>query len=61
MSLFTKKESIILKSELQKDAYIEKLEKAHVDYDVVEDRDTVFSDKMTYIIRVRTADLKKVG
>ena len=29
MSLFTKKETIILKTEQQKDAYIDRLEKAH--------------------------------
>jgi len=61
MSLFSRKKSIIMKSEQQKDAYIEKLENAHVDYDVFEDQDALFSREVTYIIRVRTADLKKVG
>ncbi len=61
MSLFSKKETIILKTEQQKDAYIDRLEKAHVEYDIFEDRDTVYSRDVSYIIRVKTADLKKVS
>ena len=61
MSLFNRKETIVLKSEQQKDAYIELLEKAHVDYDVFEDRDTIFSRDVSYIVRVKTSDLKKVS
>ena len=61
MSLFSRKETIILKSEQQKDAYIERLEKAHVDYDVFEDRDTVYSRDVTYMIRIKASDLKKVS
>ena len=61
MNLFTKKETVILKTEQQKDAFIEKLEKAHVDYDVTEDRVSVFSDKMNFYIRLKADDLKKVS
>ncbi len=61
MSLFNKKETIILKTEQQKDAYIDRLEKAHVEYDIFEDRDTVYSRDVSYIIRVKPADLKKVS
>ena len=61
MSLFTKKETVVLKTEQQKDAFIEKLEKAHVDYDVSEDRVSVFSDKMNFYIRLKADDLKKVS
>lgn len=61
MSLFNKKETIILKSEQQKDAYIERLENARVDYDVFEDRETLYSRDVTYIIRVKASDLKKVS
>ena len=61
MSLFTRKETIILKTEQQKDAYIERLENAHVDYDVFEERDSVYTRDVTYIIRVKAADLKKVS
>ena len=61
MSLFNRKETIVLKSEQQKDAYIERLEKAHVDYDVFEDRDTIFSRDVSYIVCVKTSDLKKVS
>ena len=61
MSLFNKKETIVLKSEQQKDAYIERLEKAHVEYDAFEDRDTIYSRDVSYIIRVKASDLKKVS
>lgn len=61
MSLFTKKEMIILKTEQQKDAYIDRLEKAHVDYDVREEREDIYSREVTYIISVRAEDLKKVS
>ena len=43
MSLFGKKETVVLKSEQQKDAYIERLEKAHVEYDVFEDMVRLFT------------------
>ena len=36
MTLFTKKEKIFLNSEQQRDDFIEKLDKAHVDYNVRE-------------------------
>lgn len=60
MTLFTKKERIILDSELQRDDFIEKLDKAHVDYDVREDQASVFSSKVDYIFSIKAADLKKV-
>ena len=60
MTLFTKKEKIIFNSELQRDDFIEKLDKAHVDYDVREDKTSVFSEKVTYIFSIRATDLKKV-
>ncbi len=61
MSLFSRKETIVLKSEQQKDAYLEKLENAHVDYDVYEDRETFYSRDVSYIVRVKASDLKKVS
>jgi len=61
MSLFNRKETIVLKSEQQKDAYIERLEKAHVEYDVFEDRDTIYRRDFSYIIRIKASDLKKVS
>ncbi len=60
MTLFSKKEKIILNSELQRDDFIEKLDKAHVDYDVREDKASLFSGKIAYIFCIKTADLKKV-
>lgn len=60
MTLFSKKEKIILNSELQRDDFIEKLDKAHVDYDVREDKVSVFSGKIACIFSIKTADLKKV-
>ena len=61
MSLFNRRETVVFKSEQQKDAYIERLEKAHVEYDVREDRDTIYSRDVSYIIRVKASDLKKVS
>lgn len=61
MSLFSKKETIVFMSEQQKDAYIEKLQNAHVDFDVLESRENVYSSKVAYLIRVNAADLKKVS
>ena len=61
MHLFTRKETVVLKTDQQKDAFIEKLEKAHVDYDVSEDRVPVFSDKTNFYIRLKADDLKKVS
>ncbi len=60
MNMFTKKEKIILRSEQQKDVLIEKLESAHIEYDIREDKDSVFNNHMTYIVRVPAADFKKV-
>jgi hypothetical protein len=60
MTLFTRKEKIILNSEQQRDDLIEKLDKAHVEYDVREDKASMFGGKVAYIFRVKTADLKKV-
>ncbi len=60
MSIFSKKEKIVLFSEQQKDQMIEKLEKAHIEYDVRENKESVFSNKVSYILRVNQADLKKV-
>ena len=61
MSLFDRKQKIILKTEQQKDAYIDRLEKAHIEYDIHEERDTVYSRDVSYIIRVKAADLQKVS
>ena len=60
MTLFDKKEKIILNSELQRDEFIEKLDRAHVRYDVKEDTKSMFGGKNTYIFRVNAEDLKKV-
>ncbi|MCR5733497.1 MAG: hypothetical protein K6G22_02720 [Lachnospiraceae bacterium] len=60
MKLFSKKEKIVLRSEHQKDNFIEKLENAHIDYDIREDKDSVYSNHTTYIIRIEAADMKKV-
>ena len=61
MSLFDRKQKIILKTEQQKDAYIDRLEKAHIEYDIHEERDTVYSRDVSYIIRVKAADLQMVS
>ena len=43
MNLFHKTTQVVLRSEEQRDEYIEKLQKAHVDYRVFEDQETVYS------------------
>lgn len=45
----------------QRDAFIERLEKAHVAYDVKEDRDSIYSQDLTFYIRVKAEDLRKVS
>jgi hypothetical protein len=60
MTLFTKKEKIILNSEQQRDDFIEKLDKAHVNYNVREDKSSMFSGTVAYIFSLKAADLKKV-
>ena len=60
MSLFGKKETITLYSEQQKDDYIEKLDQAHIIYDLREKKDGSFENRITYVIRVKADDLKKV-
>ena len=61
MSLFTRKESLVFKTEQQRDAYIERLDAAHVKYEVSENRDNVFRNDVNYIIRLAASDLKKVS
>jgi hypothetical protein len=56
MKFFSKKEKIILRSEQQKDDFIEKLDRVHVDYDIRKEKDST----STYIIRIEAADMKKV-
>lgn len=60
MKLFSKKEKIILRSEQHKDDFIEMLENAHIDFDIHEDKDSVSNNHPTYIVRIETADMKKV-
>ena len=60
MNIFTKKEKIVLRSEQQKDDFIERLEKAHVDYDIHEDKENSFGNDIAYIVRIPAADMKKV-
>lgn len=60
MKLFSRKEKVVLRSEQQKDDFIEKLEKAHIAYDIREDADSMASNHVTYIVRVDASELKKV-
>lgn len=60
MKLFSKKEKIILRSEQQKDDFIEKLENAHIKYDIRESADSASNNHPTYIVRVEASDMKKV-
>ena len=61
MSPLKKKATISLKTRQQKDAYIERLDQAHVDYDVTVKRDGIFIRDVSYIITLKASDLKKVS
>lgn len=60
MKLFRKKEKIMIRSEQQKVELIDKLEKAHIEYDIRMDRDNSPDDTLQYVIRVYAEDLPKV-
>ncbi len=60
MRLFAKKEKIFITSEQQREEYVEKLENAHVYYDIREDKDAVSSGHPMYILRMYSEDLSKV-
>ncbi|MBR6165225.1 MAG: hypothetical protein IKQ45_04795 [Clostridia bacterium] len=61
MSLFNRKETLILKTGQQRDACIERLDAARVEYEVVENKENIYSRDVDHIIRVSAADLKKVS
>ena len=61
MSLFQKMDKVVLRSEGQRDAFIEKLQKAHIEYRIQEVQDSVFSHKTRYIVHVSAADLMKLS
>lgn len=60
MKLFSKKEKIIVRSEQQKEDLIAKLESAHIDYDIREDKDSFSNGHSTYIVRINAADMSKI-
>ena len=64
MWLFEKKEekeTLTMQTEQQKDAFIERLESAHVSYEIREHHGDMYGKDTTYTIRVKAADLKKVS
>ncbi len=61
MSLFARKETLVFKTEQQRDAYIEKLDAAHVKFEVKTIGDKVYSRDVVYTLRVSASDLKKVS
>lgn len=61
MSLFNRKETLVFKTEQQRDTYIERLDAAHIEYEVLENRDDFYSRDVDYIVRVAASDLKKVS
>ncbi len=60
MKLFRKKEKITFWTEEEKLAFVEKLEKAHIEYDLREDRDVVAGEHAAYVFRLYAEDLPKV-
>ena len=61
MNLFHKTTQVVLRSEEQRDEYIERLQKAHVEYRVFEDQENVYSKDKRFIFRINAADLRKVS
>ncbi len=61
MHLFGKTEKMVLTSNTQRDAFIEKLQNAHVRYRVFEVGDSIYDRKKYYIIRFSEAGLRKAG
>ena len=61
MKLFHKTTQVVLRSEEQRDEYIEKLQKTHVDYRVFEGQNTVHTRDKRFIVRINSEDLKKVS
>lgn len=61
MSLFTRKKTLVFKTEQQRDAYIEKLDAAHVEFEVLTVGENIYSKDLDYVIRVSASDLKKVS
>ena len=59
MKLFHKTTQVVLRSEEQRDEYIEKLQKAHVDYRVFEGQNTVHTRDKRFIVRMNAEDMKK--
>jgi len=60
MKLFRKKTKIVLRSLQQKESMVEKLENAHIAYDLREDRDDMYGEHPTFVIRVYADDYAKV-
>ncbi|MCR5107624.1 MAG: hypothetical protein K6B28_05620 [Lachnospiraceae bacterium] len=60
MKLFNRKEKIILRSEQQKDDFIEKLDRSNINYDIREEKKCVSDNNPIYIIRINADDMKKV-
>ncbi len=54
-------ETLVMKTEQQKDAFIDRLESAHVSFEVREHHGDMYGRNTFYTIRVNTADLKKVS
>ncbi len=61
MKLFSRKKTIILRSEQQKEEFIEKLENAHAKYELKPDRDSVYNNHPSYIVSISASELAKVG
>ena len=58
---FQQERNAHFKTVQQRDAYIERLDAARVEYEVLENRDNIYSRDVDYIIRVAASDLKKVS
>ncbi len=61
MKFFGKKETLVFKTEQQKDNFIERLNEANVNYDIKEVREFILKPNMFYTVSLFADDLKKVG
>ena len=57
MKLFRKKTSVFLRSEQQKEEFVEKLERAHIRYDLRMDEDNAPG----YVVRLYADDLERLA
>ena len=59
MSVFSRKESIVIYSEHQRDSLVEKCVAEHIPYSIRETEDE-FTKKSSYVMKVRERDMRRL-